>query len=73
MLWSKPLEWDPIVVEAIMKGKSTRICTTNKFNMLKLHANLLLLRKLMLNSLKVRFNLIKCTFKFYNGEAIAIA
>lgn len=38
----------------------------------KLHANLLLVNKLMSNGLKVQFNLKKCVVRSCDGEVIAI-
>lgn len=62
-----------IVVEAIVRGKINQIGINDVFHVNNFKSNLLSMNKLMLNSLKVQFNLKECFVKIGDGKIIAIA
>ena len=61
-----------IVVEVMVKGNIKRISIKDVFHISKLQANLLSVSKLLLNELKVQFNLNEYIGKGLDGKMISM-
>jgi len=63
---------DCIMVEIVLNGHLQKICIKDVLNVPRLHANLLLVRKMVSHGLNVQFNHNSCILKATNGEMIVM-